>query len=258
MKNELQQHKKSDSIKWIIVFALIAILVIAMVGFVVKAADILPADTTNNDVVSEEGIVSNTNNLDMEYLDLSDIAICLSESGEDIHKINQSGVINAPDMDINLGSLKDFFNKDIFANEYFYANSIYSYDNLRFVFEKNGEYRVHDVCLDSIYYIASHEINYVGEDGTEYKDVYRMLKINYFFDESGDGNNDVRYDTIMLVSLQDTNNPEYEGEIGNYSWNIYSELSKYTASSGYEFVGMYFTDDVSFINCFIFNSAKGE
>lgn len=45
MKNELQQHKKSDSIKWIVVFVLIAVLAISMVGLMVKTStDLFPSD----------------------------------------------------------------------------------------------------------------------------------------------------------------------------------------------------------------------
>lgn len=45
MKNELQKHKKSDSIKWIVVFVLIAVLAISMVGLVVKTStDLFPSD----------------------------------------------------------------------------------------------------------------------------------------------------------------------------------------------------------------------
>lgn len=45
MKNELQQHKKSDSVKWIVVFILIAILAISMVGLMVKTStDLFPSD----------------------------------------------------------------------------------------------------------------------------------------------------------------------------------------------------------------------
>lgn len=45
MKNELQQHKKSDSIKWIVVFVLIAVLAISMVGSMVKTStDLFPSD----------------------------------------------------------------------------------------------------------------------------------------------------------------------------------------------------------------------
>lgn len=38
MKNELQQHKKSDSIKWIVVFVLIGILAFSMIGLMVKTS----------------------------------------------------------------------------------------------------------------------------------------------------------------------------------------------------------------------------
>lgn len=45
MKNELQQHKKSDSVKWIVVFILIAILAISMVGLMVKTStDLSPSE----------------------------------------------------------------------------------------------------------------------------------------------------------------------------------------------------------------------
>ena len=45
MKNELQKHKKSDSIKWIVVFVLIAVLAISMVGLMVKTStDLFPSD----------------------------------------------------------------------------------------------------------------------------------------------------------------------------------------------------------------------
>ena len=259
MKNELQQHKKSDSIKWIVVFILIAILTISMAGFIVKMTTERHAEgSTDSGALTYKDTNAVTENLEMEYLDLSDMAVCISLSGKETLQIKQSGVINAPNMDISLCSLDEFFQKDIFENEYFYANSMLSFDNFRFVFEKDGEYRVHDVCLDSIYYTASYEYDYLGEDGTEYKDVCRMLKINYFFDKSGDGNNDVRYDTITIISFLDSTNPENKDSIGSYIWNIYSELSQYTTSNGYEFVGIYFTEEASTINCFIYNSAKGE
>lgn len=45
MKNELQKHKKSDSIKWIVVFVLIAVLAISMVGLMVKTStDLFPSN----------------------------------------------------------------------------------------------------------------------------------------------------------------------------------------------------------------------
>lgn len=256
MKNELQKHKKSDSIKWIIVFVLIAILAISMAGVIVQATTGVEENDTNSSADKDADI--STNNMVVINTDLSDLSIYLSENGEDTLTIKQSGVTNAPDMDIILESTNKFFENEIFKNEYFYAKSMSPYDNFRFVFEKDGEYRGHDVCLDSVSYVTNQNYIYTGENGTEYKDVYAMLRINYFYDESGDGNNDVRYDTIMLMKLVNSNNPENEEYIGSYSWNIYSELSKFTAQNGYDFVGMYFTEEVSFFNCLVYNSATGK
>lgn len=51
MKNELQQHKKSDSIKWIVVFVLIAVLAISMVGLMVKTStDLFPSDSLSGNI----------------------------------------------------------------------------------------------------------------------------------------------------------------------------------------------------------------
>lgn len=51
MKNEFQQHKKSDSIKWIVVFVLIGILAFSMIGLMVKTSiDLSPSDSLSGNI----------------------------------------------------------------------------------------------------------------------------------------------------------------------------------------------------------------
>lgn len=249
-KSALQQHKTSDKIKWIIVFTSIVLIVASMAAMMVQ---FIPMEESGGSSSIDNN--SNSSNFDVVNLDLSNFAFCLSESGDETVSIEQNGVLNTPDVNINLNSLNSIFGQEIFNNDYVYGNILSSNDNFRFLFEKDGVYHSHEVCVDSIIYELN-ERSYTGDNGEVYVATFGNFKINYFFDESADGNGDVRYDTVSLTWLIDSNVPDSQEYIGFFDWNIYSELSKYH-NNGYEFVGMYFIpDEFPTANCLIYNSAN--
>lgn len=241
--NALQKHKVSDRIKWFVVFLLVFLLIASMVAVCVTVFS--PAEAEEVEEI-EDSVTA----FSVSSFNLQDLQFYYSMDGTeemDVSFYNSS-------VGCSLTSVEDLFSNAIFENDKVYFRISANWDNnARIVYKtSDGKYIAFGVSIDSVEYDSNVE-SVIEEDGKKFVNKSRCLKINYFYDPSGDGDGDVRYDSLLLMQIFETDKGSgYEDYVGLYLIDDYSRPSTCTS---YELVGFsyYDTGFQSSVDCIVYN-----